>query len=230
MTRVDLGNNTSDFEQKKISNPRKRRDFFSCLNCSLGCLGILLILVFLVLVCLAKTGLVEIPLISRIFYAKPEPLRIVNFEGYKTADLVKKLDLTTLTENPQIELSEEELSFLFNEFLLSQNIKYEKAQAALDLESSEIFLEINSPIKAIVRTDFDVSVPEKNKINIDFFNVKVGNINVPDFIVSDLEKKLNNTITDKIFDLLPYGLEINQIDILHKKARINFSPITFPNP
>ena len=178
-----------------------------------GCLGIFL-MVFLVLfgaisITLARTGMVNIPVLSKALYKETKPTREIvlpsrEVETLGQQDLSSFLQKNNISKNSlpdMVTITEQEATFFLNTALSqnqeNENFKVKKAQLVFLDSKVEIYADlekpINSPIVALVEP-----VITKDSIDIKIDEFKLGSFSVPSFLIN----KVIGDILDQKIDQL----------------------------
>lgn len=203
MARVEAESN-NDFDKKELRREVKQeikkelfrseikgkfRKFFRKIGCLLFVLLILLGLVTVGAASLAKTGLVEIPVISKIFYQQPEPSRAVPVNksvGEITTDLgwrAAKEALSSQSPELVIPVTEGELTVLARKSfasssLLRSRLNADTLQLAVNPGEVEFFSQLFWPRQTHLTVGFLPSV-EENKIKIKLTRWHLGSLKMP---------------------------------------------------
>ncbi|MCX6742931.1 MAG: hypothetical protein NT116_01720 [Candidatus Parcubacteria bacterium] len=220
MTRIEENNdqnNVSDLEAeveklKKSLKRKQNRKFFSCGNC-------LLLFIIFILGCalfsayvLAKSGLVELPILSAKFYQEPQPEYRIKTENLTAAEkdlwavLLKNAKEQILIQkkvnnfNLDLKLSEAQLTNFLREEIRSNdslNKKIDFIQLAVKSDNLELFAKLKAP-KMYMILNLKPMI-KNNKLEIAVEQFKIGNLKLPKFLGSLgltflLEKSLNNLL------------------------------------
>jgi hypothetical protein len=144
-------NRMSDDLYADLDHAHRRRGCFSCRN--LGCLVLILLFVGVVGVfgVVAETGIIQIPVLSTAFYpAPPKPLRAVEPTGRRTIESLLQSksdelkDLAT-TAQPQVVISEAELTQIVREPRLNGQVPIKQAQITIEPTFVELYGMISMP-------------------------------------------------------------------------------------
>ena len=220
MTRIEENNDqskVSDLEAevdklKKSLKRKQNRKFFSCGNCLLFFIIIILGCALFSAYVLAKSGLVEVPILSAKFYKEPQPEYRVKTENLTTLDK----DLWTVISrnakeqvliqkkvnnfNLDLKLSEEQLTNFLREEIRkndSLNKKIDFIQLAVKSDNLELFTKLKAPRMYMILNLKPMI--KNNKLEIAVEQFKIGNLKLPKFLGSLgltflLEKSLNNLL------------------------------------
>ncbi len=181
---------------KEIKN-KKRKKFFTC--CFFELLFTILILGGLA-AAVAKTGVITIPVFSKLFYDKPAPQRIVSINPGETksfeekiAEKIGQLKFKTPAagENPEValEFTEEELTGFIKSMEAAENSPFTDSQVSVSPEGIEIFGELKDLNRAFLTIALKPEVINNN-FKISFQKIKLGNLSLP--------ASLGNFLADKL--------------------------------
>ena len=199
---------------ERRENKKKEEKLASPRNSSLkGCCFLYFFLYFFVLflvlfptILLAKTGIIEVPLISKIFYHPPSPYYFIEVPLISQKTIQNKIEreiskqVLNFPEKKSLEISltEREVSGLLRDyfdFLKKKGLEGEDFQI-LFLEGGEV--ELFGKIKAfswkeknffpkelIIYLKFFLSFQD-SKIKISFHKTKIGSLSIPNFLMNAL--------------------------------------------
>lgn len=178
---------------------KKRGKFFGC--CFLK-LFILVLILAAATALLARTGLFDIPVFSKIFYQEPTPEREVaantaeekSFENLLAQKIAEQLktgkNLSTDGEAPvALEFTEEELTGFLKIAETEENYPFTQAQISITPEAIEIF----GQLKKFNQTFLTVTLKPEIKdgdLEIIIKKIRIGNLSLPPAV--------GNFLTDKI--------------------------------
>jgi len=183
--------NIPKYEPGKPKKKHKSREF--CLIF----LIIFLIVVFLVIPSIvAATGIVKVPLLSRIFYHSEKP--DINFSGKKNSEAIslkmESIQTKAIDGSAQAKISEEEL----NAYL---NARISNGEAQMDFLKDVFILLHNNEIeiwasieKSVIQTDVNLKATlsiKKGQPYIKLNKVKIGAISVPEKYLAEIEKRID---------------------------------------
>jgi len=181
---------------------KKHKKFFTC--CLLELIIVILILGGITAM-VAKTGLVEIPVFSKLFYSAPSPEKIVstnsaegkNFEdilGQKLEQQIesgKKSETDSQKVEVALEFTEEELTGFLKDMEAAENYPFSDSQVSISADGIEIFGQLKELNKTFLTVVLKPEVTDNN-LKISFTKIKVGNLSLPDalgnFLVDSLLK------------------------------------------
>jgi len=189
---------------------KKRKKFLTC--CLLELLFILLIL-GLVATAIAKTGLVDVPVFSKIFYKPPTPQRVVTVtpEEVKnfSADITNKLEqevksqikpgVTGQEVEISLEFTEKELTALLRNLTANGDLPFGNSQISITPEGLEIFGEINEPKKTYLSVNLKPEIKDGD-LKIKIKKIKIGTLPLPAIFGNFLVEKFLNTQLDEVRD------------------------------
>jgi len=178
-------------DKKKIIAPviqTKKRGCFNLRNCCLGCLALFLAFVIFVLILLSLSGLVQIPLLSRLLSGNgPDPSRVVALEPVDSKYFENFFKNAAEAHQTQIIVSENNLSYLINDFankenniLIAEDKRTKGSQVALEDGYAELFYKPLSPRTALTIKIIPTSTGFKTQ------KIKIGKLRVPVFAANFL--------------------------------------------
>ncbi|OGY46061.1 MAG: hypothetical protein A2744_04065 [Candidatus Buchananbacteria bacterium RIFCSPHIGHO2_01_FULL_44_11] len=180
--------------------PRKpRRKIRPKATCCLVFLFFVLVFFLIGLAALAKTGLVQIPFFSDVFYQIPQPSRVVEVDEAALADFQQGLDIQADQGVATLRLSEEELTYILRQLLASQKdqIFASNVQAVISEEGIEVFGLLLKPTKVNLTIDITPQLAQ-GKLTFALSRVKVGGLLAPTFLVNWLK---SNFLDAKLAEL-----------------------------
>ncbi len=205
---------------------KKRGKFFGC--CFLKFFIIVLILAASIAL-LAKTGLFDIPVFSKIFYQAPAPEREVaantaeekSFENLLAQKLDQELrsgkNLAAGGEIPvTLEFTEEELTGFLKTAETGEDYPFTEAQISITPQAIEIF----GQLKEFNQTFLTVALrPEiKNgELEIIFQKIRIGNLSLPPAIGNFLTDKLLKDQLDSVKKLISENGNLENIELTEGK-------------
>lgn len=168
---------------------RRRKKFLTC--CLLGLLVVIFILVSAA-VGLAKTGLIDVPVFSKIFYKVPVPQKVVtatpeeitNFNEGATKKLEDEVKprISPGVAGQKIEVSleftEKELTAFLRGLEMNGESPISNSQISITPENLEIFGEINKPNKTYLTIRLKPEIKNGN-IKITIQKIKIGTLPIP---------------------------------------------------
>lgn len=178
---------------------KKRRKTLTC--CFLELLSVVLVL-SLIATAVAKTGLVKVPLFSKIFYKTSAPQKVVTvtseeIKNFET-DITEKLKSQVKSQiKPGAPSQKVEVNFEFTEKELTsflKNLEAQKtsplgnAQVSVTKEAIEIFGEMEEPSKTSLTVAFKPEIKD-DKLIIVLKKIKLGALPLP--------SSLGNFLVDK---------------------------------
>lgn len=204
----------NEMEQKmeRMENQLKRsqRKIFSCFNCLVYFLILLLIGSYFLLSSISKTGIITLPYFSHKFYTAPQPTRVVEPAEVATASFVSQIrtqatvDFLAGRETSEVSLavSEGYMTKTIQDYLNRQSKKYDQAQVAIEPENLEIFLHKNN--SKIYLTALVSPVFKDDKLEIKITKLNLGRLSLPSglanwlikFALADSTNQLNAWLKD----------------------------------
>lgn len=173
-------NNNRDFFKNINSKPRL--NIFSCFSYQGFCFFIFIlfiILVFYITISVAKTGLVQIPIISSIFYHEPQPSEVVN--SVNSFSLQDRFNLESISDQSvAIILTQEELTTL-----VANYEKFDQAQIAVGDLNLELFAlaKFSNNKKAYLTINF-IPIIKNLKLDFKIISFKIGDSKIPVFLAN----------------------------------------------
>lgn len=180
-----------EIREEVVSNVkrRKRKKFLTC------CLLIVLAVIFVLVsaaVALAKTGLVDVPVFSKIFYKTPAPQRVVTVTPEEIANFnlnaTKKLEnevkprispgVTGQKIEVSLEFTEKELTAFLRSLETNGESPLLNSQISITPESLEIFGEINKSTKTYITIGLKPEIQDGN-LKITIQKIRIGTLPIP---------------------------------------------------
>jgi len=214
-------------EAKKLRPEKKvvkKRSFFSCFNCLILLLLVLAVLAGWLAFLVAKSGLVEIPIFSQLFYQTPQPIHWVKTDQLPTTDLEKELAEKFQPGQKRliIEWNEVEMTQMLNENLEQINSTPDKllikeTQIAIDSEQIEFFSQLEEPIAGYL-TVSTVPRVEDQQLKFVVQEVKIGNLKLPPALAAwGIDKMINSRLSE-VFAELP--VIVKRVDLKMGRALV----------
>lgn len=205
-------NNNRDFF--KNIDARPRFNILSCFSYQGFCFLIFILFIILVLcifISVAKTGLVQIPIISSIFYHEPQPSEIIN----SASDFALKDRFNIQSNGDQsvgIILTQEELTTL-----VANYEKFDQAQIAINDLNLELFAltKFSENKKAYLTANF-IPIVKNQKLDFKITSFKIGNLKVPVLIANFSKSLLMGFWQDQL--AIINNLKITKVDL--KKGQL----------
>ncbi|MFA5413785.1 MAG: hypothetical protein WC348_04620 [Patescibacteria group bacterium] len=201
---------------------KKRRKFFTC--CFLKLLIVVLILGGITAV-IAKTGLVDIPVFSKLFYKTPSPERMVSVnpdEEKKFEDvLAQKLEeqIGSKAEGQQevaLEFNEEELTSFIKSLESTNDYPFTNAQVSVTPEAIEIFGQLKDLNQTFLTVALKPEITDGN-LKITFEKIKIGNLSLPAVLGNLLVNRLLKDQISSAEDVISKNGTLESIDLLDGK-------------
>jgi uncharacterized protein YpmS len=181
---------------KKGLKRKENKKIFSCSNCLVFLLLIILAFSFLGAYLLAKSGFKKVPYFTEQFYQEPDPTYLVVVDNISEVDkdilarfenLVKQEAVAQQKGSDlrvQLDLSEEILTANLRDKIKEKNSlaeKIEYAQIAVLSDNLELFMESKEPSNLIMTLNIKPTI-EAGKIDLEIVNFKIGDLTLPNFI------------------------------------------------
>jgi len=199
----------------------KFRKFFRKIGCLLIVLFILFSLGVVGAAAVAKTGLYNIPIISKIFYEQPEPLRTVQIDkpvsqimadlGWQVAGELASSQSSVIT----ISLAESELTALARESfasssLLRSRINIDTLQLAATSEEIEFFSQLYWPKQTHLTVGFNLVV-EAETIKLEMTRWHLGGLKMPLSLGNWLLNKFLSSRVDQMLSSVLQKIQVQEI-------------------
>lgn len=226
-------------KEKRRRKVAKRRRLKKC--CLLLFFLVLLILLVVTTAAIAKTGIWEIPVFSRLFYQIPQPTRKIEIKD--DTQLAQKAPRFSFNKDNNIfrmELGEEDMTFIIRQTLARQSDPYfaQNSQLVFSEGRTEFFGLLLKPVKtnitAVANVDY---LKDQDKFDFKLTKVKLGDLSLPPTIVEWLakkygEKKIGQKLVElgisfeKVKELFSHlgqaNTRLNKIEVLEGKIVIEF--------
>lgn len=201
----------------------KFRKFFKKIGCLLFILLILVSVAIIGSAAIAKTGLWNIPVISKIFYEQPEPLRqvavsrsvvsIVADLGWQAA----KNALNSQSDVLTISLTEEELTALARESfasssLLRSRINVDTLQLVVQPNEIEFFSQLFWPRQTHLTIGF-VPLIEEGEIKLELTRWHLGGLRMPLGLGNWFLNKFLNSRFDQMLASVLQKVQVEEISL-----------------
>ncbi|MFC1686677.1 hypothetical protein ACFLZS_01995 [Patescibacteria group bacterium] len=167
---------------------------------------IFLVFVFLILPSLAAaTGIVKVPLLSRVFYHSDKP--DVNFSDKEDSDAIslkmESIEAKETDDSAKVQISEDELNAYINS-------RISNGEADIDFLKDIFILLHNNELEiwasieqSIIKTDVNLKanlVIKKGQPHIDLKKVKIGAISIPDKYLTEIENQIDPELEKSFAD------------------------------
>ena len=213
-----------DNQEKNQTGKRKKSNFlkirFTRRNFLLVLIPAILIILFLAVGVFAKTGIVYIPVFSQIFYRVPQPIRLIEkIDPAEYSSLIPKYGFNEETKIFHLEFTEEEATFIVRQSIANNpNANFTKtAQVVFEDGQVEFFGLMLEPVKTNLTVTVKLDYADKFKYRIS--RLRIGNLNLPSFIVDWLVKFYGNqAVKGKMKEL---GIDPNKIDFSKSNIKLN---------
>lgn len=219
---------------RDIRRGDRRRKLLSCLGCLVVEIAIILIPVIWVASFLARSGLVEVPMMSSRMYRPAEPSRVVaplagsTVEGMMSA-AAARAKYNASTGVVTLELKEAELTTLVNNALAGAKgqlpFPVKSAQIAVLPEGLELFVVTPREGRDIgIRLLLDIEAIEQGKLKVTIKEAQVGGQSLPDFINSTVSSALGPTLGDALVSGLAGAGTVASVELRDAALVIGFIP------
>lgn len=167
----------------QVQPQKQKKGCFNLRNCCFCCLGIFLAVILSFLILLTLSGLVRIPLLSPLLYGDgPKPSRTVTLQQVDDKYFENLFKTAGETNQNQVLISENVLSFLINDFankennvLVAEKERTKGSQLAVEDGYTELFYKPLSP-----RTTLTIKIiPSQTGYKAS--KIKIGKLRVPVF-------------------------------------------------
>ena len=186
----------NELEVAKVSvSPIKRRKISFKGKLKLAIVVIIVFFILNVTAVVAKTGLINIPIFSSIFYRLPLPTRVILVDDSFKPD-PEGMKVTGSQEEGifNFTLGENELTYILRRALVQKSGKFADN---LQLVITPDFLEMSGYQLQPFKANITVKIKPKvvgNKFSVDLIEYKIGNLTIPPFLSKlTLDKYLNNS-------------------------------------
>lgn len=155
------------------------------------CLLFFILVIFLLIILtaiIAKTGAIEIPVFSKIFYRMPHPTRPVEVENFISPSFIPE----SIEENSiTIKISEADLSLLFRQALSGKKDSpfAENIQVAIMEDHIEFYGLLVKPISANITLKLQLELVD-DKLNFKLIKAQIGSLTIPITLANWLVDKL----------------------------------------
>lgn len=206
------------FGQGKIVKRLGRKRFGVKKFCCLFFVLVLLFFLVATAAVVAKTGLVNIPFFSDVFYRLPRPQRQITIANQ--ADFLQKnlnLTLNPSQSTAKLELTEEQLTLLVRQLLSNKNDPYfaSNAQAVIANGQIEFFGLLLRPVSANITIKFKPYLAD-NKLNFELTSLKIGDLTMPVPLADWLAVKFFSNPLSQLSQKLA-EFKVQQLEVLEGK-------------
>jgi hypothetical protein len=209
-------------EEAKKLRPEKqvitKRPLFSCFNCLVVFLIIIAVLIGWVLMLVAKTGFVDIPLFTDWFYQEPKPIHEVVIKPGEQLTMDQQALRTTqaMQVGQAVVFTDKELTLLVQDSIKQLNqtgnkLTIESGQIAIEPEEAELFVKLATPVSGYLAIGF---IPQLENRNLIFVpkKVKIGDLNVPVVVAKIIfDQVINSELKNSLKDL-PLNLKAVRLE------------------
>ncbi|MEK7139388.1 MAG: hypothetical protein AAB817_01685 [Patescibacteria group bacterium] len=198
--------------ERKPTKVIHHRPLFGGCGCCSGSLGIFIILGLLVLGVVARTGLVQIPVVSRVVYRQPAPSRIV--APTTTAALVPQ---RTADGRYQVTLTEGDLTATVQQTFATMNesnqlATFETGQVAINGDTIEIFATFSRPAGGSAMMQL-MPIVIDHQLQFQLEQLRLGALALPRWLGGAKVEQAMNAQISEVFAQIPF-----QVDSLAVRA------------
>jgi hypothetical protein len=162
---------------------------------------------------IAKTGIYDIPVFTKIFYQQPMPIHEVIPSPNQAAEWEKKMQINPFSAEQvkKVEFTEGDLTTMFWVALEKAGAQQGKiaiktGQIAVDQNQVELFAEFTAPFHALVSVGLLPQI-ENQQLVFKTESLRIGNLEVPFDFTKNLISSTLNTQMSKGFEGLPIILK-----------------------
>jgi hypothetical protein len=217
MVRLDFDRETfNDLPEieplRKVRRRRPKRTFRSKLK--LTCLFLFLFFIlsfgFIALAALARTGILEVPILSKFFYQIPKPTHQVEISQEDLSKFQNGLQIVNDGNQATLIITEKELTYILRQVLSSGQYPEfaNNLQATISNDEIEIFGLMTKSLKINLTMRVKPEVLD-GKPNFKIIEFKAGNLSLPPAAISWLPKSL---LSDKLIKLNDNLSQFGRID------------------
>lgn len=197
--------------RQEIAGQQKKKKCGKCIGCGLAFLIIVVAPIVYILFLLAKSGLVNVPLLSRFFYKPLTPIRVVSVsKPINQNDLsVGKTAYNPKNGTASIVINEADLTSLVNGIVKQQNapdfLNGAKIQVAIDENNTEVFVSKSmGGSLSTVKINL-LPILRNGQLVIDIDAVLIGEVLMP--------KRFNDAVVKPVINgaLADFMVNINKI-------------------
>ncbi|MBI4457465.1 hypothetical protein HY633_00690 [Candidatus Uhrbacteria bacterium] len=173
----------------ELQTDARRRKFRHCIGCFLLSLVVYGVPTYLVASALAKSGFVDVPVLSKRQYRAPEPVRdVIPLAGTKASDLstilAAKAKYDPRAGTIKLAMTEVELTTLLSQALLSDesenNLPIKDVQIAIEKDFIEVFAVFERENgEAAARARFVPFATAAGKIDVEIKEIMLGSLSLP---------------------------------------------------
>ena len=201
----------------------KANSFFSVRGCILLFFLLILILGLSAGALLAKTGLVNIPLLSQVFYHPPQPSRQLNLAGNDISrDRVFASKIAA--GKSEVEISETEATAMLASFAAGRNLKISELQIVFLPDAAEFYFKLPqkrpTPVKILARPSY-----LDGHLDLSLAKIELGSLKIPVFALNLL---METVLRDKINGLekLLQSLSLKSFSLADRQLILRFGDMS----
>jgi hypothetical protein len=189
----------------------------------------------IVAVTLAKSGMMQIPLLTKSLYRPVSPTRLVSPLVGSDAEVIwrealasAKQDRTIVPAEVTMSMDESRLTTVIRQGLANQAsalpFKADDAQIALDHNRAELFFNTErGGEKVPVRLTFLPSVDRSGKLTVEVTEVIVGGAGVPAMLRAPMANLLNKFLRNEFTSQMPAGFILRRFEVQPEGLTIVFT-------
>ena len=190
MARLELKPETEELKLAKDSGEQKviriRKPSFK-FNCCVFLFFLFFSFLIIVLAALAETGIVDIPLFSKVFYHPPQPSRLLTISTKELENLENNLNLKIVGDLIYLEISESQLTYLVRQsFAKLPDPPLKDIQLIITNGLIEFFAESTRPFKTDVIFKVKPILKEDAQFDLELIEIRLGNLLLPPFLVNKI--------------------------------------------
>lgn len=227
MARISIEDRLAELDYDGYQPPRRQRrrrhygsrgwKFKLKAGCCLIFFGLLVFFSIMVLAVVAKTGLVNIPIISDLFYKQPAVVRPVSPASVEQSDIESKIG--SLLVNRTVEFTEEELTFMFRQVITGSEDSYfaPGVQVAVENGQLEFFGLLTKPFTANITLHLRPYL-EAGQLKFELTQAQLGSLAMPpdtaNWLFSEVFGSKLEEVSSEIEKLNPQSLELESGKII----------------
>lgn len=209
---------------------KKHKKFFTC--CFLKLLIVILILGGIAAT-VARTGIIDIPVFSKLFYKTPTPERVVsvdveekNFENILSQKIEQQIKLNKISEadtqkvEVTLDFTEEELTSFLKGAEGTENFPFADSQISISPDGLEIFGQLKELNETFLTVVLKPEVTDGD-FKISFKEIKIGNLSLPPVIGNFLVDKFLKDRIDSIKQTISKNGNLKSIDLSDGKILLH---------
>ncbi|MBU1146598.1 hypothetical protein KKD80_03575 [Patescibacteria group bacterium] len=200
---------------------KKRKKLFTC--CLLELLFVILVLGGIV-TAIAKTGLIDIPVFSKLFYEAPTPDREVSttpgeekkFEDILAEKIKQQIKVGEKSDTGQLNIAlnftEEELTGFLKAAEINEDYPFSNSQISISSDGVEIFGQLKEFNQTFLTATLKPEVVGE-ELKISFTKISIGNLSLPPAIGNFFINKFLKDQLDSIKELISKNGKLENIEL-----------------